>query len=337
MKFAALAGLPIVLAIAVWWLVAATTPTRPADPSQRPDPFASSGPEAVDDPPLAAGAEPTSSRSRPTRPDHRATQAAPPRRTDWPLAQQFTASRDLYQLAETIRTQAIEGDAEAMWTLGRIYDSCELLAVKYGSGHQPGEARRSLETVISAMPPNAAVYHRRQFERCQGFVQTPEALENAEIWQTLAAEAGHPAARMKSWLDRRMDADIGAPSRAQVIALVQSGHPDALAAAPRLLALQTPEPPQVNEAISELAWTLAACSLGMDCSPMGESTQIRCIWANCGPEDHLPDVIRAEADPYIYQQAISYAERLEAHLNTGTLGAAEWVELQALPNQGEPN
>lgn len=253
----------------------------------------------------------------------------------WPLAERLARSEDLFALATSLRPAAVDGDPAAMWTLGRIYDSCELLTVKYGANDDPNLARRRLETVTAAMPANAAAYHQRQFERCRGFVASPDSLENPEIWQTLAAEAGHPAAQIKAWLDRRMDADIAPLTRARIMALIQSGHPDALAAAPRLLRLQMAAPADLTETTNELAWTLAACSLGLDCSPMSEATQIRCIWSNCAPDDPLQEVIRAETDPYIFEQASTYAERLRQHLSAGTLADASWLELQPMPGQDD--
>lgn len=252
----------------------------------------------------------------------------------WPFNAQFHASDDLFALATDLRELAGDGNPGAMWTLGRIYDNCELLAVKYGAADGAGQARRRIQTVTASMPPAAAHYHQRQFDRCRGFVESPEQLENAEIWQTLAAEAGHPAAQLKSWLDQRMDAGIGKPDRDRIVRLIESGHPDALQLAPRLLHLRSAEPDAVGDTLSKLAWTLAACRLGMDCSPQGETTRIRCIWSNCGAQDSLIDLIESETDPYLYQRANDLAQQLQAHIAAGTLRTADWVELDQKLSSG---
>lgn len=246
----------------------------------------------------------------------------------WPLYQRRQASEDLFALAQSIHENAAAGDAASMWTLGQIYDACELLAVKYGTAATLDSARQSIDVVTAAMPPQAARYHRRQFDRCRGFVEHPDQLENAEIWQTLAAEAGHPAAQLRAWVDRRLDADLGPPSLPRVASLVESGQPDALLLAPRLLRLDTQEAEPTASAINETAWALAACQLGVDCSDQGEITQIRCIWDACAPGDDVVTVLQGQVSPYVFQQARDQATRLAVAIRQGRLDDAGLVHLR---------
>lgn len=271
--------------------------------------------------------------SRPSQP-HSAPSATPSDTphpaTDWPLTDAVDASDDLYALAGRIREQANAGDADALWALGQIFDQCELMAVKYGELVTAGdltEARQRMALAATAMPPKAAGFHTAQFERCSGFVADPTAMENAKIWQTLAAEAGHPAATLRSWIDGAVE-PVTRPSLDGVVDAMASGHPDALLLAPRLLQLRDPDTgAPVQASIADAAWSLALCDLGVDCSADAEITRIHCIFEACRADDTLADALRGTADPFVYREASALAAQLATSIRAGTLAQSGQVAL----------
>lgn len=321
MKRGLIIGLSVLLAgIAVWLFLSTNTLGDPSPASSDTSP--TSGTQA----PAAHPTDATAASRDTDAPDPSAAGETAASNA-WPLHRRLHNSDDLFAFAQSIREAATSGDPAAMWTLGLIYDSCELLAVKYGDADSLASARQAIDVVTAAMPPPAASYHRRQFERCRGFVEQPEQLENAEIWQTLAAEAGHPAAQLRVWVDKRLDADLGPPSLNRVATLVETGQPDALMLAPLLLEVESGEPEPTASAINDTAWALAICQLGVDCGPQSELTRLRCIWDACAPGDDLATSLETHVSPYIFQQAQEHAARLAAAIRQGDLANSGLVSL----------
>lgn len=312
----------VVLALVLWWVWPGASDSTVATPAKPPAAAASNSD--------APGA-PTSADAAATPPPRNATDAddaqAATEAIDWPLVRRLESADDLHALAESIREDAANNDPEALWTLGRIFDGCELMAVKYGAQEDMTQARRRMELSATNMPPKAAAYHRNQFERCRGFVNDPGAMENAKIWQTLAAEAGHPAAVLRSWIDTGVQS-VGTPTVSGISDAVESGHPDALVLAPRLLRLQTPETgAAVDDAIADAAWSLAMCDLGVDCDADAELTRIHCIFDACRPEATLAEALQAGTDPFVYGQAETLAQTLAETIRQGRLAESELVRM----------
>ncbi len=233
----------------------------------------------------------------------RSAPAASPRH--WVSRQQaFERSPDLFAFVEELLPAATAGDGEARWLVSRVQEYCdgyarapadydrdtgliERLALR---GARPlGEARTRVASRCRRFGPGDAL----------SFVQLVQQRQGAADAGSLAAEAALLA------MGEPVEADAG--YRRELVERVQASRdPDAYAAlAPAMGRRAAGDAALVDQVAgtqaSEFAWRLAACRLGLDCSPGGALMTTYCahggICAPPGTEDFSAFVHEAALTP----------------------------------------
>jgi hypothetical protein len=223
-----------------------------------------------------------------------------------PLRQQFEQARDLYAYAQSLRSRADAGEPEAIWLLTRVYDYC----ANYSSAPVDyGNDTRAIAAMNMRSSKAMAAARTRVSERCARFVPEDNLnfpmilVKRAEAAKagSLAAEAsllaaGKPLEKTEDYrtnlvdrVVRSKDADAFS-ALAPVMGLASNGRSSIGSAYNRVAGTQ----------FAELAWQLAACELGQDCSPKGSLMTSYC--ANGGicsqdPQQGFEDFVYDAAIP----------------------------------------
>lgn len=186
------------------------------------------------------------------------------------MRQALEAREDLFDYAAQLRLAADGGDAQAAWTMTRIYDYCGL----YASDPQ-GYALDS--TMLSALGlqanPGLLAARQRVGRRCAGFAAAePPGRRVLLQRRQQAAQAGNLAAEAALLA-------MGEPLSPQpqyrqelVRRVIQSQDPEAfLALSPAMGAAAAGDlalsGTVAGNTLSQLAWQVAACRLGLACGP----------------------------------------------------------------------
>ncbi|NYZ62905.1 hypothetical protein H0E82_09035 [Luteimonas sp. SJ-16] len=226
----------------------------------------------------------------------------PPRR--WRTRQQeFERTDDLFGFVQRLQPAAHAGDAEARWLVSRANEYCA------GYARAPADYARDTALIEglelrAARPLGRA--RSRVAARCQrfapedpvGFVQLVAQREEAALAGSLAAEAallamGEPLADDELY-------------RTDLVERVQASRdPDAYAALAPAMGLAAAGDAALAGQVAgsqaaELAWQLAACRLGLDCSPAGALMTTYC--ANGGICARQP---RQDFSSFVLEAALS--------------------------------
>ncbi|MBH1627688.1 hypothetical protein I5U62_12255 [Stenotrophomonas maltophilia] len=190
---------------------------------------------------------------------------------------------DLYAYAQRLRVQADTGNHEARWMLSRVYDYCAQYAL------DPGGYRLD-NNVLSGLGLTAAPAmieaRERVAQRCGGFVPGDKlgaALVLAE--RRKAAAQGNLAAEASLFAEGEPLHDSAEYRRDLVERVRTSRDPEAyMAIAPamgvRAAGDRALDGLVAGEQLSELAWRLAACELGLPCG--ADSVLVNSFCANGG-------------------------------------------------------
>ncbi|MCD0279958.1 hypothetical protein JWH04_13585 [Xanthomonas melonis] len=200
-----------------------------------------------------------------------------------PYRDAVDAQPDLYRYAQQLQQQLRAGDAQAGWRLSRVYDYCAPYAAS------PAGYAADSEWIAAQATPGVAAMHaarERVAQRCAGFAPhdglSPRLVAQQRLRAaragSLAAEAGLLA------LGEPLQASA-AYKRALVQRVLASRDPEAyLALAPAMGARASGDDSLegyvAGDQFAELAWQVAACRLGLDCS--AESTLVTSYCANAG-------------------------------------------------------
>ena len=195
---------------------------------------------------------------------------------------------DLFAYAQRLRAQADAGNHEARWMLSRVYDYCAQYAVDPGGYRLDNNVLAGLG--LSAAP--AMVQAReRVARRCGGFVPSDQlgaALVLAE--RRKAATQGNLAAEASLFAEGE-PLHEGADYRRDLVERVRvSRDPEAFMAIAPGMGLRAAGDPALQglvagEQLSELAWRVAACELGLPCG--ADSVLVNSFCANggiCSPD-----------------------------------------------------
>jgi len=177
---------------------------------------------------------------------------------------------DLHAFAQRLRGQADAGNVEARWVLSRVYDYCSPYANDAG-GYQRDSA--ALATLGSAGASAMVAARARVADRCAGFVPS-DGLGHALVFmqRRQAAQGGNLAAEASLLADGQ-PLQEGADYRRSLVQRVrESRDPEAFMALAPAMGLRAAGDQALvglvaGEALSELAWRVAACDLGMACGP----------------------------------------------------------------------
>jgi len=222
---------------------------------------------------------------------------------------------DLFAYAQRLRWQADSGNVEARWMLSRVYDYCSQYA------NDPGGYQLD-NTVLNGMGERAstamASARQRVAARCGGFVAS-DGLGYPLVFaqRRQAAQAGNLAAEASLLADGQplqTDEDY----RRGLVQRVRDSHdPEAyMALAPAMGIRASGDRAMTGlvagEALSELAWRVAACELGMACG--SDSVLMNSFCANGGICSQQTD---QDFTDFVYDAAVS---------RQGAEKMTEWVE-----------
>ncbi|OAX88799.1 hypothetical protein A7D16_09715 [Xanthomonas nasturtii] len=200
-----------------------------------------------------------------------------------PYRDAVEAQPDLYRYAQQLLQQVRAGDAQAGWRLSRVYDYCAPYAAS-PSGYAADSAWIAAQPTPGVVAMHAA--RERVAQRCAGFAPADGLSARVVAQQRqAAARAGSLAAEAAMLaLGEPLQASPGY-KRALVQRVLASRDPEAyLALAPAMGARASGDDSLqgyvAGDQFAELAWQVAACRLGLDCS--ADSTLVTSYCANAG-------------------------------------------------------
>ncbi|MCC8627288.1 hypothetical protein [Xanthomonas vesicatoria] len=251
----------------------------------------------------------------------RAAAAPPARRTSsergnalhLPYRDAVDAQRDLYRYAQQLQQQVRAGDAQAGWRLSRVYDYC----APYASS--PAGYAADSEWIAAHQTPGVAAMHAardRVAQRCAGFAPSDGLGAHLVAQQRLSAARGGSLAAEAALLA------LGEPlqatpayKRALVHRVLASRDPEAyLALAPAMGARASGDDSLdgyvAGDQFAELAWQVAACRLGLDCS--ADSTLVTSYCANAGicSRDRAQDFVSFVFDAAVPRQGADRVDEM---------------------------
>lgn len=195
------------------------------------------------------------------------------------LRREFETTPDLAALAQRLSSPHYAHDAEAQWMLGRIYDYCAPYA------WNPAGYARDTQTIAGMrLAAAATMRHAREriASRCAGF--TPDdalAQEKILAQRVQAAESGSLAAQaalLSAGQPLQGDADY---LRWLIRQILAAQDPEAFVAIAPAMGLPASGQEAYHGEVSgtpltELAWLVAACRLGQNCSADGTLVTRHC-------------------------------------------------------------
>ncbi|VXA92285.1 conserved hypothetical protein [Luteimonas sp. 9C] len=237
-----------------------------------------------------------------------------------PLQRAFEQAGDLFTFRQQLQPLAASGDADARWVLSRVDEYCA------GFARDPaGFARDS--ALISELQLDAAralgAARDRIGARCGRFVpqDAPTFVQLVEQRQD-AAEAGSLAAEaallaMGAPLQDDMDYRRGLVERVQA-----SRDPDAFVALSPAMGVAASGDVALADTVagtqaSELAWQLAACDLGLDCSADGALMTEYCANGGICAREARQDFSAFVRDAAVPRQGADEIDRMKKTLVEG--------------------
>ncbi len=190
---------------------------------------------------------------------------------------------DLFAYAQRLRVQADNGNHEARWMLSRVYDYCAQYAVDPGGYRLDNNVLAGLG--LSAAP--AMVQAReRVAQRCGGFVPGDRLGPTLVIGERRrAAQEGNLAAEASLLAEGEPLHDSEQYRRDLVQRVKDSRDPEAYMALAPAMGMRAAGDKAMTgliagEQLSELAWRVAACELGLPCG--ADSVLVNSYCANGG-------------------------------------------------------
>lgn len=247
-----------------------------------------------------------------------------------PLQQAFEAADDLFAFRQQLRPMADGGDAEARWMLSRVDEYCASFA-----RDPAGFARDS--ALIDSMQLDAAralgAARGRIGARCgrfapadaPTFVQLVERRRDAAEAGSLAAEAALLA--MGVPLSDDMDYRRDLVGRVQI-----SRDPEAFVALSPAMGVAASGDVALADTVagtqaSELAWQLAACDLGLDCSAGGALMTQYCAHGGICARDARQDFSGFVRDAAVPRQGAEAIDRMKKTLVEDTPESRHLLEM----------
>ena len=232
-----------------------------------------------------------------------------------PLRRAFEESADLFAYSRELMVLASAGDADAMWLLSLVHDYCA------GYAADPvGYAQDTRVIERLGLSGGAAMLSARQRvqQRCARFVpQDGFSLPMIVNQRTQAARAGSLAAEAALLAMERPLEDGDDYRRDLVQRVLDSGDPFAFVA----IAPAMGSAGGAHRELSEIAWRIASCRLGMDCSPEGSMMTNYCVNGGICSQDASQDFSSFARDAGIPRQGEDNVEEM-----VGTLLSRTGVE-----------
>jgi hypothetical protein len=185
------------------------------------------------------------------------------------LRADFEGADDLYAYAQGLQVKEAQGDADALWMANRVLDYCAGYAADPAAY---ATDTRTISTLQGAAITSMVAARERIGRRCARFVPDDGfSLQARLAGKTEAAKAGSLAAEAALLAMGDPLSDDSAYKRDLVARVRRSGDPEAYLALSSAMGIAASGQEATFGDISgtqyaELAWTLAACRLGADCS-----------------------------------------------------------------------
>jgi len=214
----------------------------------------------------------------------------------------FETGQGLFSYSRQLRTAAAAGDAEAGWMLSRIYDYCGVYAMDPSAYAIDGQMLTTLK--LDAAPGLQAARERVR-RGCEGF-SAADGLGSA-----LLAEQRQSAARAGNLAAEAALLAMGKPlhssetyQRELVERVLDSQDPEAFLAISPAMGVaaagnQAYTGKVAGSQLSQLAWQVAACRLGLACGP--QSALMTAYCANGGVCSRDP---RQDFETFVYDAAV---------------------------------
>jgi hypothetical protein len=242
------------------------------------------------------------------------------------------ASRDYWELAESLYVPARQGDAAAQYWLSRALAYCESLYDWYYIVHLDHGAVRhrtldEAQQLTASRPVFTADDIRDIQERCQRLrsAEVPPFGESRE-WLDAATRAGYPMAQASAALGLALkgrqpgdDVARGARDEARRLALeaLRSRDPGVMAQMGDVAANLAGDAAEARR--QQWVWPLAACLRESGCESMAEWRRLFCnIDTQCQPFETPVDVIRRQAGND-FDAVERRAREINQKLDAGTL------------------
>lgn len=204
----------------------------------------------------------------------------------------FETSADLFVYAQRVSLLARGGDADAHWMLSRVYDYCGGYAANPAAYDSDTRAIAALD--VSAAPAMAAA-RERVSRRCARFTPA-DGLTASVVQETRmrAALAGSLPAEAALLADGVPMSEADGYRRELVERVVASGDPQAFLALSTAMGLSASgDEAELGDVsgtwLSELAWQVAACRLGLDCRAQGNLMTAYCAYGGICSRDPSQD------------------------------------------------
>ncbi len=237
------------------------------------------------------------------------------------LRRGFEESADLFAYSRELMMRASVGDADAMWLLSLVQDYCAGFAAD-----PSGYAQDTRVIAKLGLSGGGAMLSARQRvqQRCARFVpQDGFSLPMIVNQRTQAARAGSLAAEAALLaMDRPLQA--GDDYRRELVQRVlDSGDPYAFVAiAPVMGSVGSGRGETLGDVsgseLSEIAWRIASCRLGMDCSPGGSMMTNYCVNGGICSQDETQDFSTFARDAGVPRQGEDNVEEMVGTLLSHT-------------------
>lgn len=232
--------------------------------------------------------------------DTRASAGAADRRRH--LRQEFARAPDLYVYLQSLIPAARAGEADAIWLVSRVYEYCAPYAGDPAA--YAGDTRLFGEMKLRASAAMVAA-RERVSRRCARFAPEDRLdYQTILLRRTQAAEAGSLAAEAALLAMGEPLDDSRAYRRDLADRVQRSADPEAYTAlAPAMGVMAAGDDAHAGQVagsqLTELAWQLAGCQLGQDCSAEGPLMTNYCANGGICSQDEEQDF-----QTFVYDAAI---------------------------------
>lgn len=229
------------------------------------------------------------------------------------LRVQFEQAPDLFAYAQSIRSRAEAGEPEAIWLLSRVYDYC----ANYSSAPVDYAAdTRAIEAMKLRTSAAMAGARQRVSDRCARF--SPDDGLNYQLVffkQVEAAQAGSLPAEAALLAGGKPLEKTEEYRTNLVDRVLRSKDPEAYSAlAPGMGIASTGRRGSASRVagtqFAELAWQLAACQLGQDCSQQGSLMTSYCANGGICSQDPTQDFAGFVYDAAIPRQGAEVVDEM---------------------------
>ena len=277
------------VAAALWWRFA----DERAQPAKAGDPARALPAAAASEDAPVAGQESALAQS----------QDSPPPVESEDYGAQFRAASDYLEFARSLLTAAREGDHAAQFYIFRAFEHC---ADDYGLYFRRRGVNRSLDDALKSAASESWPFDpevvRRTYARCHTIMETGAAeLGERDTWLRLASDGAYPVAQVidaqkqfRELVRTNGDDPTKREKRlSQVANALRSRDPEVIWELGDTVHGIGLEPEGDDPGWDNLAWNLAACLRGFDCSPQSEAVRMMCIYDRaCQPYETVADLIR---------------------------------------------